>query len=105
MSVGFFILGVFAEKGEPGYPFQVLALPSSGCGLSTSIPHANRKTRTFLVIKRNYLHNLNKPDRFLKPVGFDVNKHFSFNLSFRPKGEITLETPQSKSPIFAESRV
>jgi len=32
---------VFAEKGEPGYPLQVLALPSSGCGLSTSIPHAN----------------------------------------------------------------
>ena len=23
-----------------GYPFQVLAPPSSGCGLSTSIPHA-----------------------------------------------------------------
>ncbi len=41
MSVGFFILGVFAEKGEPGYSLQVLALPSSGCGLSTSIPHAN----------------------------------------------------------------
>ena len=43
MSVGFFILGVFVEKGEPGYPFQVLALPSSGCGLSTSIPHATVK--------------------------------------------------------------
>ena len=24
----------------PGYPFLVLTLPSSGCGLSTSIPHA-----------------------------------------------------------------
>jgi hypothetical protein len=33
-------LGVF-RRGEPGYPFQVLALPSSGSWLSTSIPHAN----------------------------------------------------------------
>lgn len=31
-----------AEKGVPGYPLQVLALPSSGSGLSTAIPHANR---------------------------------------------------------------
>lgn len=30
-----------AEKGGSGYPLQVLALPSSGCGLSTAIPHAN----------------------------------------------------------------
>ncbi|KFF02481.1 hypothetical protein B0A68_20290 [Flavobacterium reichenbachii] len=30
-----------------GYPLQVLALPSSGCGLYTSIPHANGFTRTF----------------------------------------------------------
>jgi hypothetical protein len=33
----------------PGYPLQVLALPSSGCGLSTSIPHANRKVRKFIL--------------------------------------------------------
>ena len=31
-----------------GYPLQVLALPSSGCGLSTAIPHAKRKTRKFI---------------------------------------------------------
>jgi len=30
------------RRGEPGYPLQVLALPSSGCGLCTPIPHANR---------------------------------------------------------------
>ena len=43
MSIGFFILGAFAEKGEPGYPFQVLALPSSGCGLSTTTPNAKKQ--------------------------------------------------------------
>ena len=49
MSVGFFILGVFAEKGEPGYPFQVLALPSSGCGLFTSIPHATVNKNLYVL--------------------------------------------------------
>jgi hypothetical protein len=57
MSVGFFILGVF-RRGEPGYPFQVLALPSSGCGLSTTIPHVNRKTRTFCLLSPTIIHNL-----------------------------------------------
>ena len=40
-----------AEKGGPGYSFQVLALPSSGCGLFTSIPHANGLMRAFSVLK------------------------------------------------------
>jgi hypothetical protein len=38
--------GVF-RRGEPGYPLQVLALPSSGCGLFTSIPHAKRFQKKF----------------------------------------------------------
>jgi len=36
---------IWACPSGSGYPLQVLALPSSGCGLSTSIPHAKRKKK------------------------------------------------------------
>ena len=70
-----------AEKGGSGYPFQVLALPSSGYGLSTSIPHANRKTRTFCQTERS---------RSFHPI-----------LSFRPKREIARGIRQRLAILIA----
>ena len=34
-----------------GYSLQVLALPSSGCGLSVTIPHAKRQAEIFISKK------------------------------------------------------
>jgi hypothetical protein len=39
---------IWACPSGSGYPLQVLALPSSGCGLSVSIPHANRAKRKII---------------------------------------------------------
>jgi len=39
---------IWACPSGSGYPLQVLALPLSGCGLSTSIPHANRAKRKII---------------------------------------------------------
>jgi hypothetical protein len=64
------------RRGEPSYPLQVLALPSSG-GLSTAIPHANGSTRTFVY-------------------------NILTILSFRPKGEITLVIRQRLATLVTE---
>jgi hypothetical protein len=52
------ILGVFRRDG-PGYPLEVLALPSSGCGLFASIPHANRKMIKFTFKRKESFICLN----------------------------------------------
>jgi hypothetical protein len=51
-------LGVF-RRGEPGYLLQVLALPSSGCGLSTSIPHASTKFQNNIHFRLIYCNKKN----------------------------------------------
>ncbi len=38
------------EKSGSRFPFQVLAPPSSGCGLSTTIPNANRNYMKHFII-------------------------------------------------------
>ncbi len=46
-----------------GYPFQVLALPPSGCGLSSPIPHATGKQEFLILITKEPLMILSFQER------------------------------------------
>ena len=56
------------RRGESGYPFQVDALPPSGCVLSNFIPHANGKTRKLIFKKISQFGFSQKPRNLAKAL-------------------------------------